>query len=88
MALNATLLVEPEPSWGRTYVEHVEALAKDEWVPSAVRDACRAVLAAGAPHGDVIKLRTRRDHEAVMEAARDVIAHAWAVVRRHDLAKE
>ena len=85
MALNAALIVEPEPSWGRTYVEHVQALAGDARVPQAVRDACRAVLEAKAPSGDVVHLRTPRAHVAVIEAAKDVVAHAFAVVRRHDV---
>jgi HEPN domain-containing protein len=84
MALNAALIVEPEPSWGRTYVEHVRALAEDARVPQAVRDACRAVLDAKGPAGDVVSLRTPRAHVAVIEAAKDVVAHAFAVVRRHD----
>lgn len=84
MALNAALIVQPAPSWGRTYVEHVQALAQDEHVPQAVRDACRAVLDAKAPARDVVSLRTPRGHVAVIEAAKDVVAHAFAVVRRHD----
>jgi HEPN domain-containing protein len=84
MALNGALIVEPDESWGRTYVEHVEALAKDERVPVAVREACRAVLHVDPRTGDVIILRTPRTHEATMEAARDVIAHAWAVVKRNE----
>ena len=46
MALNGALLVEPDDAWGRTYVEHVQALARDEKVPEAVRGACRTVLEA------------------------------------------
>jgi HEPN domain-containing protein len=84
MALNAALIVEPNDAWGRTYVEHVEALAKDEGVPGAVREACRAVLRVDPQTGGVVILRTPRTHEATMEAARDVIAHAWAVVKRHE----
>jgi signal transduction protein with GAF and PtsI domain len=53
-------------------------------VPEAVRAACRAVLAAGAAGGEVVVLRTPRTGEAELEAAKDVIAHAWTVVRRHD----
>jgi HEPN domain-containing protein len=83
MALNAALIVEPDDAWGRSYVEHVEALARDENVPEAVRAACRTVLEAKAPTGDVVSLRTPRAHVPVVEAARDVIAHAFAVVRRH-----
>jgi HEPN domain-containing protein len=84
MALNAALIVEPDESWGRAYVEHLAALAKDARVPEAVRGACRTVLEAKSPAGEVIVLRTPRAHEGVLEAARDVIAHAWAVVKRHE----
>ena len=84
MALNAALLVEPNESWGRTYLEHVEALAADPGVPEAVRAASRAVLEAKAPSSGVVSLRTPRSQERALEAARDVIAHAWAVVKRHE----
>jgi hypothetical protein len=49
MALNAALIVEPDDAWGRAYVEHVAALAKDARVPEAVRSACRIVMEAKAP---------------------------------------
>jgi HEPN domain-containing protein len=84
MALNAALIVEPDASWGRAYVEHLAALARDARVPEAVRSACLKVLGATPPGHEVIVLRTPRGHEAVLEAARDVIAHAWAVVRRNE----
>jgi HEPN domain-containing protein len=84
MALNAALIVEPDERWGRSYVEHVKALADDGRVPQAVRDACRAVLDAKGPSGEVVSLRTPRANEAVVDAAKDVIAHAWAVVKRHE----
>jgi HEPN domain-containing protein len=84
MALNGALIVEPDPGWGRSYVEHVQALAKDARVPEAVRAACRVVLDAKPPEGALVPLRTPRSHEPVLEATRDVIAHAWAVVRRNE----
>jgi HEPN domain-containing protein len=83
MALNAALLVEPDETWGRSYVDHLRALAREERVPEAVREACRVVLDARAPGSEVVVLRTPRASEAAIEAARDVIAHAWAVVKRH-----
>src|SRR4029077_6336083 len=46
MALNAALIVEPNAEWKRTYVEHIEAVAKDTAVPAAVSAACRALLEA------------------------------------------
>jgi HEPN domain-containing protein len=86
MALNGALIVEPDEAWGRTYLEHLEALARDTRVPEAVRAASRRVLEAGSPlaGGALVNLRTPRSHEPVVDAARDVIAHAWAVVKRHD----
>jgi HEPN domain-containing protein len=87
MGLNAALILEPDERWGRSYVDHVQALARDERVPEAVRAACRGVLDARGPGTDVVVLRTPRSGEAALEAARDVIAHAWTVVRRHEDAK-
>ena len=84
MALNAALLVEPRDSWGRTYVDHVEALRNEQSAPEAVRAACRILLDAGGPSAGVVNLRTPRADERVLEAARDVIAHAWAVVKRNE----
>jgi hypothetical protein len=84
MALNAVLLVEPNDAWGRTYVEHVEALASDDAVNEAVRVAAREVLGAGGASGGVVRLRTPKSQLAPVDAAHDVIAHAWAVVKRHE----
>jgi HEPN domain-containing protein len=84
MALNGALIVEPNDSWGRSYVDHVQALGKDAAVPDAVRVACRSVLDAGGPGREVVVLRTPRSSEAAIDAAKDVIAHAWAVVRKHE----
>jgi HEPN domain-containing protein len=84
MALNAALIVEPERPLGRTYVEHLTASSVDRDLPDAVREACRRVLDAKPPSGEIVALRTPHTHFAVVEAARDVIAHAWAVVKRHE----
>ncbi len=75
MALNAALIVEPNPRWGRTYVEHVAALAHDASVPEAVRGAGQAVIAAreASPH--------------LFDRVHDIMAHAWFVVFRHELAR-
>jgi HEPN domain-containing protein len=84
MALNAALIVEPNATWKRTYVEHLQALAKDMDVPSAVSDAARAILQAPAPSVNIVILRSPHADDKVLEAARDVIAHAFAVVTRHE----
>jgi HEPN domain-containing protein len=83
MALNGALSAEPDESWGRSYVEHLRALAADETVPEGVRKACRTVLGPDA-RSELVVLRTPHGHEAILEAARDVIAHAWVVVKRHE----
>lgn len=85
MALNGALIVEPNEAWGRSYVDHIIALAKDESVPSAVREACK--LIAETPlsgQGSLVTLRTTKTEERILEAARDVIAHAYAVVKRYE----
>jgi hypothetical protein len=83
MALNGALTVEPNERWGRTYVEHVRALSVDAQVPAAVRDACNVLLEARPPNPHLLILRVPRSNERTLEAARDVMAHALAVVIRH-----
>jgi hypothetical protein len=88
MALNGALIVEPNEAWGRSYVEHVEALAADDAAPESVRRASRLVVDAKPPGGGLLTLRTSTSDERVLEATRDVIAHAYAVVKRHEPADE
>src|SRR5262245_50624698 len=38
MALNGALIVEPNDAWGRSYVDHLRALAHEETVPPRVRE--------------------------------------------------
>lgn len=83
MALNAALIVEPNEKWGRAYVDHVMALSRDESVPEAVRKACKVLLESHAG-GVVVILRSPRSDEIVLEAARDLVAHAFAVVNRNE----
>lgn len=82
MALNGALIVRPSENWGRTYVEHLEALEKDASAPEAVRAACKTLLHAAAPGSSIVGLRTKSGDDKVLEAARDVMAHALAIVMR------
>ncbi len=84
MALNGVLIVQPKAEWGRTYVEHLAALAADSSEAEAVRAACQRVLEAQPPGGDLVSLRTPRGHTSFVDAAHDVIAHAWVVVRKNE----
>jgi hypothetical protein len=83
MALNAALIVEPNPSWGRSYVEHVGALAREgEAVPALVREAARFLSEAHAPGSPLVSLRSPAGDERRLEAARTIMAHAYARVKR------
>jgi hypothetical protein len=83
MALNGVLLVEPNDGWGRSYVDHLAAVAKDASAPARIREACTILLDTPLPGGELVALRTAGADERVLEAARDVAAHAYAVVQRH-----
>jgi hypothetical protein len=84
MALNGALIVEPNEAWGRSYVDHVRALGTDAGVPEAVRSACRVLLEARPPNPHLLTLRVPGGNDRAVEAARDVMAHALAVVMRHE----
>jgi len=83
MALNGALLAEPEHEWGRSYVDHVTALAKDATAPEAVRAACKVLLETHPPSSDILSLRSKAGDARVIAAARDVMAHAYVLVKRH-----
>jgi HEPN domain-containing protein len=84
MALNGALIVAPNESWGRSFVDHVAALSRDESVPEKVREACVVLVSSKPPGADILRLRSPRSDERLLEAARDVMAHAYAVVKRHE----
>ena len=84
MALNAALIVEPNPKWGRTYVDHLLALRNDASAPEAVRSASGLLMDTQPTRGNIIPLRSKLDDDRVIEAAKDVAAHAYAVVARHE----
>ena len=86
MALNGVLIVEPNDAWGRSYVDHLLALARDmsELVPDRIRAACKILNETPLPGGELVALRTSSAETQVLEAARDVVAHAYAIVKRHE----
>ncbi|MCA9646016.1 MAG: hypothetical protein H6718_25650 [Polyangiaceae bacterium] len=81
MALNGALILEPR-EWGRSYVDHLTALAQDADAPAAVREAASRVAGLKASPGEVVNLRTPKTEERWVEAAKTVMAHAYAVVHR------
>jgi HEPN domain-containing protein len=84
MALNGALIVKPNDAWGRSYADHLLALAKEESIPDSVRAGCKLLMETQPPGGPVISLRTPALDDRILEAARDVIAHAFAVVKKHE----
>jgi HEPN domain-containing protein len=84
MALNAALIYEPRPTWGRSYMDHLAALPDDDTAPPPVRDAARLLLETPAPGAPLVALRSKSSDERLLEAARTVMAHGYAVVTRHE----
>jgi HEPN domain-containing protein len=80
MALNGALAVRFRP-WGRTYVEHLRAVAADQDVPEVVRAAAQLLNDAKAePQPGVVRLTPPSESARWVEAGKTVMAHAYAVV--------
>ena len=73
MAWNAVLSMAPDEAYGRSYMDHLKALAEDATVPSPIREAARAL--AGAPlESGLVQLGAGDVHLADLAAA--IVAHA------------
>jgi hypothetical protein len=80
MALNGALSVSWR-DWGRTYVEHVRAVAVDRSVPDAVRSAAELLNGVElAQQPSIVRLTPPSESARWVEAAKTVMAHAYAVV--------
>ena len=80
MALNGALAVRFRP-WGRTYVEHLRAIASERDVPEVVRAAARVLNDAEVDQQPgVVRLTPPSESARWVEAAKTVMAHAYAVV--------
>lgn len=80
MALNGALAVRLRP-WGRSYVEHLRALAEDREVPNPVRDAAKLLNDVPVERQpNVVRLTPPSESTRWVEAAKTVMAHAYAVV--------
>lgn len=82
VAINGMLSLArpPDARYGRTYMEHLAALASDDTAPDEARAAAEKLLREPVPGGAVVLLRTPRRDEALLEAAETVMAHAYAMV--------
>jgi hypothetical protein len=80
MALNGALAIDWRP-WGRTYVEHLQAIVADGSVPDAVRRAARTLNEVTLDHApNVVRLTPPSESARWVDAAKTVMAHAYAVV--------
>lgn len=80
MALNGALSVQLRP-WGRTYVEHLRAIASDDSVPLPVRDAAKLLNDVDVDQRpNIVRLTPPSESTRWVEAAKTVMAHAYAVV--------
>jgi len=80
MALNGALVVARRPEWGRSFVDHLRALREDAQAPGEVRQAAEAILGFSPGPGSPIILRTLSREQQLLEAARTVMAHSYAIV--------
>jgi hypothetical protein len=77
MAWNAVLAMQEDASYGRSYMEHLQALATDARQPEPVRQAAGALL--GAPLAtNVIPLG--RGDTRLADEARRILEHARSLV--------
>jgi HEPN domain-containing protein len=73
MAWNAVLYLALDEQYGRSYMDHLAALARDETVPPTVREAAEALRAAPLT-SELVTLG--RPDLRLAEAARSIVAHA------------
>jgi hypothetical protein len=65
-------------------MDHIVALSNDEEAPKVVRESAKLLAEMPMPGGEVVLLRTATTDTRMLEAARDVMAHAYAMVIKHE----
>jgi hypothetical protein len=78
MAWNAVLVASPDERSGRSYMDHVRALAADDAAPEPVRAAAR--LLVDTPPVPPALVTLGRPDLAPLDAARAIVEHARARV--------
>jgi HEPN domain-containing protein len=80
MALNGALCVVWRP-WGRSYVAHLQAIAEDASVPNQVRDAAKLLNGVTLEkQPGIAQLTPPSESQRWLEAAKTIMAHAYAIV--------
>jgi len=80
MALNGALCVVPREDWGRSYVDHLQAVATDQSLPREVSESAKIILEFTPQAGTLVFLRSPAHDHRLLEATRTVMAHAYAIV--------
>jgi hypothetical protein len=76
MAWNAVLVIAFDERYGRSYMEHVAALAQDDSVPAAVKAA--AARLRDTPSSPPALIQLGKPDLSVLHAARSIIDYARA----------
>jgi|LNFM01.1.fsa_nt_gb hypothetical protein len=86
MAINGAMVAGAlaEARYGRSYMDHVVALAHDETAPEAVREAAKLLADTPLPGTELILLRTNNTDQKFVEATKDVLAHSYALVLKSE----
>jgi hypothetical protein len=84
MAWNAVLIGAPDERYGRSYIEHVVALAQDQTAAGAIPDGVRAAarLLRDTPPRPPELVTIGKPDMAALDAARAIVDHARAEVDR------
>lgn len=82
MAINAALHVLEDriDRYGRSYFEHVQALAKESEEHPEVRAAAELLVSTPLPGAPLISLRTNQGDVRILEATTTVLAWAYALL--------
>ena len=79
MSLNAVLCVVPDESWGRSYVDHLQALGQAGGeLPDVVREAARELLDAPLDAPRLVSLGKNAPDDGLASAAATIVD--WATV--------
>lgn len=80
MALNGVLALEPDDAWGRSYMDHLRAVAHAAQVPEAVRKAAQQLVEAPLEGPRFVRIGGGAD-EGVGAAAAAIIEWSESKVR-------
>lgn len=84
MALNAVLVCRPVEAWGRSYMDHLNAVSKDGTVPEAIRESANTLIVS--PLGGPRLVQLGKPDGTLVAAASTILA--WCTAEVAAAAKE